>query len=235
MTAAMNRMTASKAKSNRGGNLAVLRKRAVATRACLLAAARELFTETGYHATGTTEIVTRAAVTRGALYHHFADKEELFQEVFRTIDAELVNRSNSAAAALSGDTWSKIVAAFSQYLQLVASNVEYQRILLIDGPAVLGWARWRELQSEFVAKGTAEALQLLMDQGLVARQPAEPLAYLIQAALNDAAMTIAHSQNPAQASEDAMAAFLFLLQGIRQEEVPPAPTISAPLIVEVHK
>jgi AcrR family transcriptional regulator len=212
----MNRTGASKMNSSRGGTLAALRERAVATRACLLAAARELFAEAGYHATGTHEIVARAAVTRGALYHHFADKVELFQEVFRAIDAELVGRSNSAAAALTGDTWAKIVAAFSQYLKLVASNQEYQRILLIDGPAVLGWARWRELQSEFVAKGTADALRLLMDQGIVARQPAEPLAYLIQAALNDAAMGIAYAQQPAQASQEAMNAFLFLLHGIRQ-------------------
>ncbi len=211
----MTRMTASKAKSNRGGSLEALRERAVATRASLLIAARELFADAGYHATGTTEIVSRAAVTRGALYHHFADKEDLFEAVFRTIVAELVSRSNSAAAG-SGDTWSKIVAAFSQYLELVASNEEYQRILLVDGPAVLGWGRWRDLQSEFVAKGTTEALQLLMDQGLVAHQPAEPLAYLIQAALNDAAMSIAHAQNSKQASKEAMTAFLFLLQGIRR-------------------
>lgn len=212
----MTRMPASKLKSNRGGNLDALRERAVATRACLLAAARELFTEAGYHATGTTEIVARAALTRGALYHHFAGKEGLFEEVFRMSIAELVSRSNSAAVALSGDTWTKVAAAFSQYLGLVAANEEYQRILLIDGPAVLGWARWRELQSEFVARGTADALQMLMDQGLVTRQPAEPLAYLIQAALNDAAMSIAHAPDPAQASKEALAAFLFLLRGIRQ-------------------
>ncbi len=211
----MNQMGAIKVKSNRGGSPAALRQRAVATRASLLGAARELFAEAGYHATGTTEIVAKAAVTRGALYHHFADKEDLFEEVFRVTIAELVNRSNSAAAALSGDTWSKIVTAFSQYLELVASNEEYQRVLLIDGPAVLGWGRWRELQSEFVARGTAEALQLLMDQSLVPRQPAEPLAYLIQAALNDAAMAIAHAPEPARASKQAMTAFLFLLRGIR--------------------
>lgn len=209
-------MSASKVKSNRGGNLAILRERAAATRACLVAVARELFAEAGYHATGTTEIVAKAAVTRGALYHHFADKEGLFEEVFRTVLAELVSRSNSVADALAGDSWSKIVAAFTRYLDLLAANEEYQRILLIDGPAVLGWRRWRELQSDFVARGTADALRILMDQGLVTRQPAEPLAYLIQAALNDAALSIAHAQNTVQASQEAMNAFLFLLRGIRQ-------------------
>lgn len=203
-------------KSNRGGTFAAQRERAVTTRADLITAARALFAEAGYHGTGTTEIVARAAVTRGALYHHFADKEALFSEVFRTIAAELIRRSNSEVAPLSGNLWSQVNAAFSQYLRLVTSNEEYRRILLIDGPVVLGWARWRKLQSEFVASGTTEALQMLMDHGIVERQPAEPLAYVIQAALNDVALTIAHSPNPAQSSKESMAAFLFLLKGIRQ-------------------
>lgn len=205
-------------KSNRGGALTAQRERATATRACLLVAARELFAERGYHATGTTEIVSRAAVTRGALYHHFADKEQLFAEVFSAVAEELVSRSNSAVAPLSGELWSQIIAAFSQYLNLVSSNEEYQRILLIDGPVVLGWARWRALQAEFVATGTATALRLLMDQGIVARQPAEPMANLIQAALNDVALTIAHFPASSQAGEEATAAFLSLLQGLRQKD-----------------
>lgn len=214
----LDQMPDETAKSNRGGNPAALRERAIATRACLLATARKLFTESGYHATGTSEIVARSAMTRGALYHHFSGKEELFSEVFRTTAEELVSRSNSTVTGSSGDTWSKVIAAFSQYLELVASNDEYQRILLIDGPAVLGWARCRELQSEFVASGTEEALLMLMDQGIVQRQPVAPLASLIQAALNDAAMTIAHSPKPSPASKDAMNAFRFLLQGIRKQE-----------------
>lgn len=201
-------------KSNRGGAIAAQKERATATRAGLLAAARQLFAESGYHATATTEIVTRAAMTRGALYHHFAGKEDLFAEVFRTVAQELVERSNSSVAPMAGDLWAKVSAAFRQYLHLVATHEEYQRILLIDGPAVLGWTRWRELQSEFVASGATAALELLMDRSLLARQPAEPLAYLIQAALNDAALTIAHASP--QAQTQAMAAFDFMLQGMRR-------------------
>ena len=211
-------MSEIKLNSNRGGSLATVRERAVATRSCLLDAARELFGEAGFHATGTIEIVARATMTRGALYHHFSGKEELFVEVFRTIAEELVARSNAAAAELSGDSWSKARTAFSQYLQLVASSTEYQRILLIDGPAVLGWTRWRDLQAEFMAQGTIRTLQLLMDQGIVPLQKAEPLASLIQAALNDAALTIAHSPEQPQTGQDARAAFLFLLQGIKQRD-----------------
>jgi len=201
--------------SNRGGTPEAQRQRAAVTRAALVATARTLFAEAGYHATGTTEIAARAAMTRGALYHHFADKEELFTEVFRTVAAELVGKSNASVAALSGDLWLQVSAAYRTFLNLVASDAEYQRILLIDGPVVLGWNRWRELQAEVVARGTADALGMLMDQGLVARQPPAPLANLLQAALNDAALTIANASAPAVASREMTDAFLNLLYGLR--------------------
>ncbi len=201
-------------RSNRGGAIDTQRERAAATRAALIDAARILFAEAGYHATGTPEIVARAAVTRGALYHHFADKAGLFAEVFSLVAGELVELSNSSVSA-SGDLWSKISDAFRFYLQLVASDRQYARIVLIDGPAVLGWVRWRTLQSEFVATGIADALQLLMDQGMVAPQPVRPLANLIQAALNDAALAIANSASPDDTNREVSRAFQSLLSGLR--------------------
>ncbi|MDT0509927.1 helix-turn-helix domain-containing protein [Novosphingobium sp. MMS21-SN21R] len=203
-------------KSGRGGNLEAQRERAIATRATIVAVARALFAEVGFHAAGTIEIAAQAQVTRGALYHHFADKEDLFAAVFRLVVAELNERSRSAVASLSGDLWSQVTEAFQQYLMLVAESDEYRRILLIDGPAVLGWVRWRELQSAFVAQGTADALQMLMDQGLVERQPITPLAGMIQAALHDAALSIANAAQPVTAAEQAMCAFSFMMRGMRQ-------------------
>jgi len=199
----------------RGGAPAEQRERAATTRATLIASARLLFAEAGYHATGTTEIVAHASVTRGALYHHFAGKEDLFAAVFSIVEGELVAKSNASVAGLSGDLWHQVSGAFRRYLQLVASEPEYQRILLIDGPVVLGWTRWRALQSEFVAEGAAEALRLLMNQKMVAPQPTEPLAYMLQAALNDAALAIANSDQPEQTSREVTEAFLSLLHGLR--------------------
>ena len=200
---------------SRGGAPAEQRERALTTRATLVATARSLFTEAGYHATGTNEIVAQAEVTRGALYHHFAGKEDLFAEVFRIVAAELVAKSNASVEGLSGELWQQVSAAFRQYLRLVASEPEYQRILLIDGPVVLGWTRWRDLQAEFVAQGAADALRMLMEQGLVAPQPTEPLANLLQAALNDAALAIANSDRPNETSRQVTDAFLSLLYGLR--------------------
>jgi AcrR family transcriptional regulator len=193
----------------------VQRKRSGETRSRLISAARALFTEIGYFVTGTSDIVARAAVTRGALYHHFADKADLFEAVFREVLAELNDAAQNAARRQTGDLMSRVTGAFKIYLGLIASNVDFQRILLIDGPVVLGWGRWRALQSERVAADIAHTLKLLMQRGIIAETPAEPLAFLIQAALNDAALSIAHSADPDGASIQAGDAFTFLLQGLR--------------------
>lgn len=206
--------TAKPRPANRGGAPEAQRKRAAATRAALVAVARSLFGEAGYHATGTNEIVARSTLTRGALYHHFADKEDLFAEVFRDVVAELVAKTNASVAGLSGDLWPQVCEAFRQYLNLIASEAEYQRILLIDGPVVLGWLRWRSFMSEFVAQGTTDALGMLMDAGMVAPQPPMPLAHLLQAALNDAALDIANSPSPDEARKAVSEAFQSLLAGL---------------------
>lgn len=215
----MNRLVV---KSNRGGTVAVQRERAVATCAALIASARALFTDPGYNATGTSDVVARAAVTRGALYHHFADKEELFEAVFRQVLEDLNQQATTAVSGLSGRLWAQVVAAFETYLSLIAGSLEFQRILLIDGPAVLGWRRWRDLQTECTTSRTAEALRKLMRKGLVDERPPEPLANLVQAALNDAALSIAHAADPRAAAAEATDAFVFLLEGLRTRREAPA-------------
>ncbi|WP_162527272.1 TetR/AcrR family transcriptional regulator [Sphingomonas solaris] len=203
-------------RSSRGGSPQSQRARATETRDAILSVARRMFTEAGYHAAGTTEIAARAQLTRGALYHHFADKEALFLAVFRLLAEELAERSRTAVAGLSGDLWTQVVQAFRHYLLLIAAHPDYRRVLLIDGPAVLGWTRWRDLQSDHVASRTADALRLLMEAGLVDRQPEMPLASLIQAALHDAALTMANAPHAPEAREAVMQAFLFVFEGIRR-------------------
>lgn len=190
------------------------KRRAAATRSALVAAGRALFSSEGYHATGTGQLVTRAGVTSGALYHHFADKEGLFEAVFLDVAADLDRRARQAVTGLDGDLLGKMKAAFRAYLGLVASCDEFQRILLIDGPAVLGWRRCRELQARFVIPDTQSSLRELMVLGQVTEGPAEQLAYLIQAALNDAALTIANASSGDDAAVDAVQAFVLLLDGL---------------------
>jgi AcrR family transcriptional regulator len=188
------------------------------TRATLIAAARTRFAKAGYSATSTTDVVTLASITRGALYHHFADKRDLFEAVFREAAHELNLKAQASTRRLSGDTWRQMGMGFQNYLRLVADDPGLQQILLVDGPAVLGWRRWRELQSGYVLAGISTTLEMLMDQGVIARRAPEPLAHLILAALNDSALSIAHGADPDAAGE----ALAFLVQGLRHGGPPPA-------------
>lgn len=188
----------------------------IETRATLLRVARSLFTEQGYHATGTHEIVAKASVTRGALCHHFPEKRDLFEAVFKDVARQL-NQETRAKLPDSGDTWSLMVSGFSRYLELVAASREYRQILLIDGPAVLGWQHWRELQSEFTAADIAMALKILMKNGLLPLQPELPLAHILQAAVHDAALAIAYSAEPAVAEREVINAVSFLTDSLRRQ------------------
>jgi AcrR family transcriptional regulator len=189
--------------------------RSTATQDSLIAAARQLFADVGYHAAGTHDLVAMTAVSRGALYHHFNDKEGLFEAVLRQIAAELSNLASQSVAPYSGDPWRQLNSALKAYLELVALRPDAQRVLLIDGPAVLGWARWRAIRSEITLPGLIYTLELLMENGTVRRQPKEPLAQLILAAMNEAALAIAHAPEPAKAQKSMTRALLNLIEGLR--------------------
>jgi len=200
--------------SRRGGTAPERAQRGEATKAALVAAARQLFVTKGYFATGTEEIVERAAVgTRGALYHHFADKQALFRAVFEAVEEDLLTR---AATTRSGtDAWDQLVSGLQGFLG-AALEPEVQRIILIDGPAVLGWNAWRELEGQHGITVIEAALQAARDQGTIRAQPRRELAHLILAAVDEAALLVAHSDNPKRARRDASRALGQLLDGLRQ-------------------
>lgn len=190
-------------------------ERAAATRGALIAIARRQFAERGYHATSTPDVAAAAGVTRGALYHHFKQKDELFEAVFRVVAGELAIEAGAAVSSLSADPWRQLRAGLQAYLRLIATNPEMQRILLVDGPAVMGWARWREIQSEYTFGHLVRMFAVLMDQGVVRPQPGEPLSHLVLAALNDAAMAIAHSSDPEATRAEMGQALETLVGGLR--------------------
>ena len=171
-------------------------EQAQATRERLIAAARRMFAQTGYHATGTPELVAAASVTRGALYHHFRDKEHLFEAVFLETAQELFDAASAEVGPLSGDRWRQLQQGLQTYLRLIAQSREIQRILLVDGPSVLGWPKWRELQSAFSLGSLIESVGYLIEGNVI--RPLSPLAgaHLILAALNEAALMISHSETP---------------------------------------
>jgi AcrR family transcriptional regulator len=183
------------------------------TRKALLDAARELFAERGYTAVSTEEIVQRAGVTRGALYHHFRDKQDLFRAVFERLEQELAERIAMAALAVP-DPWQQQVAAVEAYLD-VCLEPAVHRIALVDAPSVLGLATWREIEATYGLALVRTGLQSVREAGLIAEQPVEPLAHLILGALNEAALVIAHADDRAAARAEMGASVERLLEGLR--------------------
>jgi AcrR family transcriptional regulator len=168
----------------------------------------------GYFATGTEEIVAKAKVgTRGALYHHFADKQALFRAVFEAVEEDLLARAIPTNAAR--DVWDQLVAGLQGFLT-AALEPEVQRIILVDGPAVLGWKDWRELEARYGITIIEGALAVAMDEGTITTQPRRELAHLILAALDEAALLIAHADDPEAARRNASEALGQLLEGLRK-------------------
>jgi AcrR family transcriptional regulator len=185
-----------------------------ATTAALIAAARVLFAEKGYAGVGTEEIVQRAGVTRGALYHHFrGGKEDLFHAVLVQVSAETTQRVLAKADA-AGDPWETLMVGVDAFLDASAIP-EVQRIMLVDGPAVLGWDVWRAADGEFALSALEQALQHAMDTGGMVSQPARPLAHVLLGAIDEAAMVVARAEDPEAARVEMGQTMRRLLEGLR--------------------
>src|SRR4051812_29963063 len=166
-------------------------ERSEATQSVLVSTARRLFAERGYAGVGTEELVRAAGVTRGALYHHFDGKADLFGAVFEQIEQELAERL--AAEALSRkDPWEGLLAALEMFLDLCVEP-EVQRIALLDAPSVLGWDAWREVEARHGLGLIRLALQNLINDGAIEAQPVEPLAHAILGALIEAGLYVARA------------------------------------------
>jgi AcrR family transcriptional regulator len=173
-------------------------ERSESTRAALLAAARGLFAERGYAAVGTEEIVRTAGVTRGALYHHFSGKRDLFQAVYEQIERELAERIATGALAAKAEAPLDAMRAGAEMFLQACTEPEPQRIALIDGPAVLGWDRMREIAAEHGLGLIEASLQAAIDAGAIAQQPVRPLAHVLMGALDEAALLVARAEDPDQ-------------------------------------
>ncbi|MBO6903299.1 MAG: TetR/AcrR family transcriptional regulator [Rhizobiaceae bacterium] len=167
------------------------RDRTDATRAALIAAARALFVDKGYASTGTPEIVGAAGVTRGALYHHFADKEALFRAVVEQ-EAEFVAAEiERAAPSDAADLASALSAGGRAYLEAMRLPGR-TRLLLLDGPAVLGRAVMDEIDSRHGNRTLREGLDAAMRAGALPRLPLETLTALLGAMYDRAALAVAN-------------------------------------------
>ncbi|HEX5405966.1 MAG TPA: TetR/AcrR family transcriptional regulator [Pseudonocardiaceae bacterium] len=166
------------------------------TRAALVATARRLFAERGYADVPAAEIVSTAGLSRGALYHHYADKRDLFRAVFVELENEL-SAEIEAAAGSASDPAEAMVVGLDAYLSSCERD-DIVRIVLTDGPAVLGWREWREIETEHGLGMISEMLEGAMAAGLMVRQPVRVLAQLLLSALIEAALLVADARDTDQ-------------------------------------
>jgi AcrR family transcriptional regulator len=188
-------------------------ERAAATRERLLAAARELFAERGYASVGTEEVVRHAEVTRGALYHHFRDKRDLFKAVFHEVDRELVERVAQRALE-EEDPWQRLLLACQAFLD-ACLDPAVRRIVYTDGPAVLDPAEWRGAEEASARALVSAGLEEAMAAGALARWPVEPLANLLLGALNEAGTMIASAQDTRAVRAEVGETVVHVLEGLR--------------------
>ena len=190
-------------------------EQAEATRRALIEVARRLFAARGYAATPLEEIARLAHVTRGALYHHFAGKQDVFRAVYEDVEQELVGRVAGAVAAEPAPA-RQLATGVNAFLD-ACLDPAVQQIVLLDAPSVLGWDQWHELNQIYGLGLVQAALAGAMEQGTIARQPLAPLAHLLLGALNEAALAMARADDVAKARREYGAGALRLLAGLRPD------------------
>lgn len=183
-----------------------------ATVHALLTEGRRQFARDGYAAVSLAGIVDALGLTKGALYHHFPGKAALFRAVVEQVQEQVAARVVAAAEA-EPDSWRQLTAGCEAFLR-ASADPEVQRIMLIDGPAVLGWDEWRALDDASSGRHLREALRAVVDDGVIAPRPVEPLMHLLSGAMNEAALWLARSGDPRDL-DDTVAALHSLLAALR--------------------
>jgi AcrR family transcriptional regulator len=178
-------------------------ERAAETREALIQAARPLFAEHGFADVALETIVRAAGVTRGALYHHFADKTELFAAVFERVEGEVAARMGEAMAAVNETDPIKLMRLGAKFWLDACSEPEVQRITLVDAPAVLGWTRWTEIGNRYNTGLVRELLANAIETGRIPPQPIEATALTMLGAMREATFYVALADDHDQARQDA--------------------------------
>ncbi|HEY2192896.1 MAG TPA: TetR/AcrR family transcriptional regulator [Actinomycetospora sp.] len=175
-------------------------ERSAATSAALKAAARRLWAERGFAEVGTPEIATAAGVTRGAMYHQFADKNALFVAVLDDIEREVMARLVDAVERAAPDSPATALRVAADEWLEVCLDPEVHRLVLLDAPSVLGWSRFRDLTRQYSLGLTEALLGEAIDAGQLAPQPTRPLAHILIGALDEGALVIATATDRDRAS-----------------------------------
>jgi AcrR family transcriptional regulator len=182
--------------------------------------ATELFASQGHAAVTMEQVCSQAAVTRGALYHHFAGKADLFRAVCEQVAASVTDQVTQEAHD-APDAWSRLQSGCRAFLD-ACTDQDVRQILLTDAPSVLGWAAFREMDARHGLGLLRAGIQAAMDQGFIETGPVDALAHLLVAALDEAAMLIGRAAGHETARRDAAVALDRILAGIAGNAAHPA-------------
>ncbi|MCL2553159.1 MAG: TetR/AcrR family transcriptional regulator [Actinomycetia bacterium] len=191
------------------------RERSDATVEDLLTAARALFAADGYAATSLDAVCDRAGVTKGALYHHFSGKQQLFSAVYAREQDHLNERITAAYRAVADDPWEAVYEGSRAYLE-ASLDPGVQRITLLDAPGALGWELMHELGvncRELTLRGVTRAVR----RGAIAPRAAEPLASMLYGGLSESAMSVVRSADPQAALAETLAGLRLMFDALAVE------------------
>ena len=185
------------------------------TRQQLIEAAARLFEERGYADTSVTDICAELAITKGALFHHFKSKEDLFREVWTNLQVDMDNAAREAAIAARSltDPYSAFLAGCRTYLKYAARR-DYQQIVLVDGPSVLSMTGWYESDHDLGIQNVKAGVRYLSKKGFVAEENVDSLAVMLQSALNGAGFALARN-TPGVTTQSVYEAFEAMVKSLR--------------------
>ncbi len=170
------------------------------TRAEILKSARAVFAETGFASSSLQQIAERAGVTRGALYHHFKNKKDIFLAVSRAMQAEMMEQLGQTIPTDAADHWATVSSVLSAFLQK-SQDDEYRRIVLIEGPSALGWAEWRKVEEEYALSFIGSFVDVLAKEGKIIAADRDALANMILGVTIESSLALAMNDG-AYAAED---------------------------------
>lgn len=186
-----------------------------ATAAAVRAAARRLYAERGYASVPLDEIAAAAGVTRGAVYHHYGSRQGLFAAVHADVQAGVAAAVDAATQDVT-DPWQSLETGCRAFLEASVAD-DARRIMLVDGPAVLGWAAWRDVDAASSGRLLDDVLAELADAGRLRDLPVAATSALLTGAMNEAALWIATSPDRTAAADAAWTGLRALLRGLRGE------------------
>jgi AcrR family transcriptional regulator len=189
------------------------KERSEATTSELVEVARRLFAADGYAATSLEDVVRGAGVTKGALYHHFGGKRDLFLAVYEREQARLAQAQFEAFARRKG-AWEGFFAGTQAFFE-ASLDPGVQRITLLDAPSVLGWETMREVEGRYSLVQLHQGIEALIHDGHLPPRPVAPLANMLFGAMCEAAMMVARADDPRAATQEVLAELRTIMDALR--------------------